>query len=139
MSLESNKRAVHRYCEELFTAGKLDVADELLTDDIIFSGPFGTVRGREELKRFVAMLRQAFADFRMSDELNIAEENRVASLFTMSGLHRGDYHGIPATGNSMSVRGIDIFRFSGDRIAEIVAVIDSLMLMQQLGIVAVQT
>ena len=138
MSTESHKSAVRRYCEELFTDGRLEVADDVLADSFIFNGPFGTIRGRDEFKRFVTMLREAFDDFRMTDELDIAEDDMVASRFVMSGTHNGNYHGIPGTGNPMSVSGIDIFRFSGGKISEVRAVIDSLKMMQQLGVVAVQ-
>ncbi|MFZ5434476.1 MAG: ester cyclase [Calditrichota bacterium] len=138
MSTESHKTAVRRYCEELFTHGRLEVIDEVLTDTFVFNGPFGRLHGPEEFKRFVIMLRDAFEDFRMTDELDIAEGDLVASRFVMSGRHRGNYHGIPGTGNPMFVHGIDIFRFEGSKIAEVSAVIDSLKMMQQLGVVAVQ-
>ena len=136
MTMESNKATVRRYCEELFTGGKLDLADEILTENFTFFGPFGTIRSRAEFKQFAAMMHVSFQDFRMAMEYSIAEDDRVASRFVMYGTHSGMYHGIPATGQTIAVPGINIFRFEGDRIAEVNALIDSLKMMQQIGIVA---
>lgn len=136
MSVESHKAVVRRYCEELFTGGKLEVADEILSDSFVFNGPFGTIRSRAEFKQFAAMMHVAFNDFHMTVDFSIAEGDRVASRFTMYGTHHGNYHGIPATGQPIAVPGINIFRFENDHIVEVGAVIDSLKMMQQIGMVA---
>jgi predicted ester cyclase len=48
----------------------------------------------------------------------------------------GDFAGIPATGNPVSVNNIDIFRFSEDGLAcEHWGVVDQLTMMQQLGVI----
>jgi steroid delta-isomerase-like uncharacterized protein len=135
ISIETRKKAARRYCEELFTKGDLRVADEILSEDVTFQGPFGRVKGRNAFKQFVTTLRDAFYDFHMTVDFEIAEGDYVASHFMMYGTHRGDYHGIPATGLPIAVPGIDIFKFAGEQIVDVSAVIDSLKIFQQLGAV----
>ena len=42
--------------------------------------------------------------------------------------------GIPPTGKQVQITGIDLFRFSGDKIAEHWGVFDQLGMLQQLGV-----
>jgi len=119
----------------LFSGGQLNVADEILSDDFVFNGPFGAIHSRAEFKQFAAMMHVAFNHFRMAVDVSIAEGDCVASRFTMYGTHHGNYHGVPATGHTIAVPGINIFRFKNERIVEVGAVIDSLKMMTQLGVV----
>lgn len=56
--------------------------------------------------------------------------------FTMSGVHRGPFLGVPATGRRYSIGGITVMRFAGDRVVERWSNADMLGLLIQLGAVA---
>jgi predicted ester cyclase len=66
----------------------------------------------------------------------IASGDKAVARLRVSGTHMGDFAGIPATGNPVSVNNIDIFRFSEDGLAcEHWGVVDQLAMMQQLGVI----
>ena len=92
-------------------------------------------RGPEDVKRFMGEFRSAFPDFHTTIEDQIAEGDRVATRWTMRGTHEGEFRGIPATGNQISVTGIGIFRFSDGKVVESWDNFDQLGMMQQLGVV----
>jgi predicted ester cyclase len=59
----------------------------------------------------------------------------VVSHWRAQATHRGEYMGIPPTGNRVNFRGISIYRIEGGQIAESWSVSDLLGMMQQLGTV----
>jgi predicted ester cyclase len=63
----------------------------------------------------------------------IAEGDRVVCRERITGTHRGDYMGLPATGKRVEYNEIVIGRFADGRIVETWGVVDVLSLMKQLG------
>jgi hypothetical protein len=53
--------------------------------------------------------------------------------FTMSGVHRGPFMGVPASGKPYTIDGITIMRFAGERVMERWSRADMLGLMIQIG------
>lgn len=137
MSVQTNKACLERFYD-LFNTGNMAVAHELIAPDAVDHedlppGLTGTVA--QQLEQFVALLRQAFPDLHVSVEDMIGEGDTVAARTLMTGTHQGAFFGIPATGRSIAVQGIDIVRFDGDgMIVEHWAVSDNLGMMQQLGV-----
>jgi steroid delta-isomerase-like uncharacterized protein len=128
-----NKRIAERYFGEILSQGRLATADEILAPAVRFTNPPLTLHSREELKQLVTALRGAFPDLRFHLEDALAEGDRVATRWTMTGTHRGEIQGKAATGKSMSVSGMDIFRIADGRIQEIWVNMDVLGQAQQLG------
>ena len=50
-----------------------------------------------------------------------------------TGTHAGDFMGTPASGNSVSVQGMEFWRMRDGRIAEAWTTVDLLALMMQVG------
>jgi predicted ester cyclase len=63
----------------------------------------------------------------------VAEDDRVATLWTATGTHRGEFFGFPPTGRSIEIYGITIERVRGGRRLEGWGSPDMLGLMQQIG------
>jgi steroid delta-isomerase-like uncharacterized protein len=131
------KAVARRSLEELFSAGKLDVADEIYTSDFVAHDPAlpEPVRGVAGVKEMVAGYRAAFPDLRVSADQQIREGETVVTRWTAVGTHQGELFGIAPTGKQATITGISIERFSGDRIAEEWISWDTLGLLQQLGAV----
>ncbi len=134
MPAEENRSVIRRAYEELWNGRKVDVVDELVTEDFLnHAAPPGRQRGRQGLKDVVRMFEGAFPDFRYEVEDVIAEGEKVAVRDIFRGTHQGDFMGIPATGNRVTMEAIHIFRFDGGRVAEHWVARDDLGMMRQLG------
>jgi len=83
------------------------------TDDCVFEDmAFNvTMRGKEELKQFVATTFAAYPDFAMEMTFGFGAGDVFASEWVMTGTHTGDLYGAPATRRRFSVRGASITRF----------------------------
>ncbi len=82
------------------------------------------------------MFESAFPDFRYEVEDVISEGDKMAVRDVFTGTHEGDFMGIPATGNHVTMEAIHIFRFENGRIAEHWVARDDLGMMRQLGVVS---
>lgn len=133
-ALEANKALVRRLYEEVFNDRRLEVVDELAAEDYEEHDPLpGQGAGREGLKQRVTMLVEGLSPrFTLHDV--IAEADRVVVRWTNDATHSGTFLGIPPTGRTCSVAGIDIYRLDGNRIAEHWHVVDQLSMLQQLGL-----
>jgi len=134
--LEENKAIARRLFEEVWSQGKLDVADEIFATDY-----FGHIAGSPEVRRlegfkqFVSMYRTAFPDLQFTIEDQIAEGDKVVTRWTSTGTHKGELMGIPPTGVQSTSTGIAIDRIAGGKIVEVWSNWDTLGLLQQLGAV----
>jgi predicted ester cyclase len=64
----------------------------------------------------------------------IAEGDGVAARWITRATHRGEFMGIPPTGNRVEIMSMGVFRFSNGRIVESWDNYDTLVLMRQLGV-----
>ena len=135
MTADENKAVVRRYYDQVLNAGRLDVIDELATEDYVENDPFpGQGNGRADLKDRAATLLGAFAPMTFAIEDVIAEGDRVVVRWRCAGTHSGEFLGIPPTGRSYEIGGIDVHRVADGRLAEHWHVVDQLSQLQQLGL-----
>ena len=134
MSLEANKALMRRFYEEFWCRGNAEAVDELVTPDFVdHQLPRGWPAGPEGLKRLVREWRTGFPDMHEDVEDLIAEGDRVAGRFVITGTHKGSFMGLAATGRSVRLTGIDIVRVRDGRIAEWWYSEDAMGLLRQLG------
>jgi steroid delta-isomerase-like uncharacterized protein len=135
--LTQNKHIVDAFIQELFTKGDLDAVDRYLDPSFVnHDAPFpGAPEGREGMRLAASKYREALPDWHSEVEQLIAEGDIVVEIFTASGTHRGDLMGVPATGKTLTLKGINVFRIDGDRIVERWGRLDQLGVLQQLGLV----
>ena len=136
MGLEENKAVVQRLFEAI-NNGNLDELPQVVAPDVvdhnavIFMQPEGPGGVREGIR----MLLQGFPDLRLTTEDLIAEGDRVAARFTVSGTNTGDYRGLPApTQQHFESEAVAILRIADGRVAEIRGTADRLGMLTQLGI-----
>src|SRR5215469_11105773 len=134
MSEQDNIAVIRRFIEEVINHGHLDAADEIVEERFVELDPLpGQRQGREGLKEVISMMRAAFPDMHWVVDESIASGEKVVTRFTWTGTHRGTFLGIPATGKSVTVKGVVIDRLSGGKMADSRILMDSLGMMQQLG------
>lgn len=138
MALEREKALVRRSFEELWGAGRLEVADEILTADYACHAPGARdLRGREPLRQLVAGYRSGFPTLQINVRNQLAEGDRVVSEFDMSGEHRGKWMGVPATRRQMTLSCCAFSRLEDGLIAEQWFEWERRKLLEQLGLVPV--
>jgi steroid delta-isomerase-like uncharacterized protein len=137
VSVEENKAVARRLFEELFNAGNLEVADEIIAADHVNHDPTlpDIPTGPEGQKQVVNLYRGAFTNAHINIEDQVAEGDRVVTRWTGSGTHQGEFMGVAPTGNQVTVTGITINRISGGKIAESWTNYDALGMMRQIGAV----
>jgi steroid delta-isomerase-like uncharacterized protein len=135
MSTEQNKTLVRRF-GDLINAQNLDGAFALFTADFVDHGlPPGAPSGVESSRQFFKARFAAFPDLHATLTDIIAEGDRVASRMHIDGTHQGSLMGIPPTGKHVQWSFISIHRIADGKIAEHWTEMDTLGLMQQLGVV----
>jgi steroid delta-isomerase-like uncharacterized protein len=133
---DSNKAIARRLYEEVFEAGRLDVADALVAPDCRDAADAQDRRGPERVKEVATMLRSAFPDQHWEIHELIAEGDRVVMHNSISGTHKGPFMDMPPTERRFSdVHHIYIFTFRDGKIVGDRAVRDDVSLMRQLGVI----
>jgi steroid delta-isomerase-like uncharacterized protein len=133
----ANKAIVQRLYEEVWNRRKLEVIKEIISPSHALQAPnmSGSSIGPEAYKRNVLAFLAGFPDLRWSIEDTIAEKDKVVACWTISGTHKGDYLGMPATNKKVSVEGITVHNVAGGKIMDSYSNWDVLGMMQQLGVV----
>src|SRR3954451_4315939 len=134
MSHTANEAIANRWHMELFVAGKLDVADEILAPGFAFHAPGVDGEGVDAAKQLATAYRATFADLTVEHVDMVAAGDKVAIRWTSSSTHQGDFLGLPATGRKTQGRGIDILHMRDGKIAEVWIEWDVLGFLQQLGL-----
>ena len=132
MSTEENKAVIRRFWEAV-NQGYLNALDDTLA-----ASYKGRMPGLEPLdcagvKDVVAQYRSAFPDLHVTIDDMIAEGDKVATRFTITGTHQGDLMGLAPTGKPMTVSGVTVMRFRDGKVAEEWEQVDMMSMMQQLG------
>jgi steroid delta-isomerase-like uncharacterized protein len=116
---EENKAIARRYCEEVINLRKLDVLDEIVSDDFVLH-----CRGRSKqtgpkgLREDISQLNVAFPDRRLFVHDLLADEDKVFFRFTNEGTHSGTFLGLPPTGKRIVWSGMEIMRLADGKIME---------------------
>ena len=118
----------------------LDLVDrhEFAAADAMMSDEFQLYFSAQQLDKAntLAMIRsvyESFADLTHDVHETIAAGDRVVARMTLRGTHTGMFEGLAASGRTIGVGQISIFRVADDRITEIREEADLLLLMQQIG------
>ena len=137
MSTEQNKATARRWFLDIITQGQLAVADEIFAANHIIHDPHapptGWPNGPEGLKMVASVFGGGFADWNIPIEDQIAEGDKVATRWSASALHTGSVLGIPPTGKTVRVTGVNVTRFAEGKIVESWFNFDMLSLLQQIG------
>jgi steroid delta-isomerase-like uncharacterized protein len=134
LSTATHKAIVRRYIEQVLNEQRHDLVEEFLAENIELHGS-GIPPGLEVVKQWFATFATAFPDGYTTIEDMVAEQDRVAARTTFNGTHHAELQGIPATGKTVNMPGIAIFRLDNGKITEGWLVNDNLSMMQQLGVI----
>jgi serine phosphatase RsbU (regulator of sigma subunit)/predicted ester cyclase len=115
---EQNKSLVRHFLQEL-AKGNVEVIDELLSPDFLDRSLLpGQGPTREDFRRSVAEILDAFRITNFTIEEQIAEGDTVVTKYTETSVIRGEFASLPPTGTEERFEGIYIHRISDGKIIE---------------------
>jgi predicted ester cyclase len=79
--------------------------------------------------------RKAFPDVHYTPEDTRVDGDMVMQRITVHMTHRGEFMGVPATGNPVTVTKMDFWRLMSGKVVEHWDAVDRLGLLQQIGVV----
>ena len=130
---EQNKELVLEWSEQ-WDMGNFDIADKVMADDFVFHTPGGVdLKGAEELSEAGEPFRNGFPGFKHTVEDVFAKGDLVVLRLNNQVTHKGEFMGIPATGQQIQYTQIAIYKFKEGKCVEGWTDADFLGMMQQLG------
>lgn len=136
MSTEQNKAIVRRVYEDVINQERAELIEALYAADVVVHDPFmGEAHGVGAFRELLGMFDAAFPHHRVAIDAMVAEGDMVSVLHTHTATHGGTFMGMPATGKSVVVPGIELFRLRDGKIVEFWRKDDDVSLMVQLGMI----
>jgi predicted ester cyclase len=120
---EHNKDVVKTFWEKAFGEGNLELADDILAANgrlISADDPTKVVPNPDGIKRVIQLLHEGLSDLQVTVKDQIAEGDKVVTVWEGRGNHTGEVLDIAPTRHEMVLHGISISRVSQDKIEDIV-------------------
>jgi steroid delta-isomerase-like uncharacterized protein len=135
MSAE-NKAIVRRLYGEVWNARRTEVVNEIISLSHALHGTIteGSAIGPEAYKATVTRFLTGFPDLRFSIDDMFGEDEKLVVSWNISGTHKGEFMGIPATNKKVSADGITIHHIVNGKIMDSYASLDVLGMIRQLGV-----
>jgi predicted ester cyclase len=109
-----------QFYAEIVNGGNLDAIDNYITEDIIEhqAVPPGTPPGREGVKAYFKMIREAYPDLHGTPTLILADGDKVLVYATWEGTNKGKLMGKPASNKKNTWGEVDVIRLVNGKAAE---------------------
>lgn len=129
MPQSENLASAQAFIERVLNAGDLSSLGSFSHRDVIVPQ---SASGIESLRRLLFEMRTTFAnpEYKVMD--SVCEGEKVVVRFSAKATHGGKYMGIPATGRTLKLWGVMIFRFEAGAIAEFWVLVDAQDVLKQL-------
>jgi len=117
-----NKTLAHVWFDEVWNKSQIDAIDRLLADDAVAHGLLDEqgreLRGPAGFKPFFLQFTKAFPDIHVEVADTISEGDKIAARCIVTGTHKGDTLGTPASHKPIEFTGITILRVKDGKIVE---------------------
>ena len=117
---QGNRTVVNRWIELWNTAGP-DGVSEVFAEDFHDSQLAARLGGPVTLQHFKASLEalvDAMGHAQFEVHQMVSEGDTVVVRWTVQGVHRGTLWGMPATGKTFAIEGVNIFKIRDGKIVE---------------------
>jgi predicted ester cyclase len=134
--VSEHNKAVARAVFDVWSTGEIQRLDELVAPDVVHHDPYDphAAEGLVGMKRTIELNRNAFPDMRLTVEDQVAEGDKVVTRWRGQMTHTGELAGAAPTGRRVTITGITIDRFEDGRIVEAWRSMDTLGLLQGIGV-----
>lgn len=131
MSQQRSEEVMRRYLTEVVALGKLELIDELATEDMVDHTQ--SIPGRAGLVAHVKSFRERNRDVELTVERIVASENEVVGIWTWRATHSTDMYGVPPLGGKLEVRVASIFRLRDGMLIDYEVISDALTGFRRMG------
>ena len=139
MSVEENKALLKRSVDEFWNTGNIGHIDEFYSGNYVAHDPSGANEGGlDNFKGYAQAVFSAFPDFKLTIDDAISEGDKIVKRWTARCTHKGEFMGVPATGNRLEVIGTTTYRIADGKFVESWWNTDTMGMMQQLGVIPKQ-
>ncbi len=129
-----NKAVARSFFEDVLDEGKLEDYAKSHAPDFVAHAEGGRLASLEDDMVAAREQRKALPDMRVKVNQIVAEGDLVSVYWTASGTNTAAGAGMPATGKSVSIGGMTLFRFERGLIQEEWSVFNEYSIMKQLGL-----
>lgn len=121
---------------EFWNTGKPELAVQLYSEQAQRTDPNQPqpARGGQQIATYVAAVHGGFPDFKLEITRKISQGDQLVTEWTCVGTQKGEFLGIPPTGNRVELTGVTVNRIEDGRIIEERSYFDRLAMLQQLGV-----
>lgn len=125
MQAEKNKKIIEKYFAYLNSGAPKnnEWMDQYISDEDM------------DLKKHIEVFEWSFPGYQLLPKEFIAEDDKISVSFLFKGTHKREFNGIPASNKNVSIPGFISYHMKDGMIVDHDLVVDSLLLMQQLGVV----
>jgi len=107
---ELNRETYLKELEWVVNGGCMELIDQMIAPEYVnHSAPPGAAQGPDAIRQYLTLLKGAFPDRKVRNDMLICAGDYVIVRSTVTGTSTGPYFGKPATGKSYSVTGTDIY------------------------------
>lgn len=130
---ERNKQIYRELYDKFWTGGDADAMAHYMADG--YEDHELGLKSVEDWVAFMAPFRTGMPDLKFTVNTLIAEGEMVASLWTATATHTGEFMGMPPTGNRIAFTGCCTARFRDGKLIEEWSHPDMFGLMKQVGLI----
>lgn len=132
-----NENLVRDFYGEVWNQGKIDAAGKYYADNYVDHNPAipNQPAGLAGAKMVFGAFKSAFPDLTFTVDQLVSDGDKIAARWTATGTNTGGLMGMPPTGKSAVIIGIELYRIADGKVVERWGSFDQLGLMMQLGAV----
>ena len=136
MAPQNVEKQIQEWARAWSSPDSVEKLVSLFTEDCVYEDvPLGAVsHGKAELQGFYQMIFAVFPDFRIELTSQFGTGDRAGAEWVLSGTHRGDLPGLPATNKPVSVRGTSSFELQGNQLKRCSDYFDMATALRQVGV-----
>ena len=128
---------VRDFFNDVWNQSNIEAAGKYYADDYVDHNPAvpGQPAGLPGAMLVFGAFKTAFPDLKHTLDQVISTGDKVVTRYTARGTNTGSMMGMPPTGKTVAITGIEFYRIAGGKIVERWGNFDQFGLMQQLGVI----
>jgi steroid delta-isomerase-like uncharacterized protein len=136
MTTSDAARLIEAWAEAWSSPTRKERFVSFFTDDCVYEDvAMGVVNhGKTELENFLTLTFGAFPDFKVELTSHFVAGTWAGAEWVMSGTHKGDLPGLPATHKKVSIRGASVFELQGNQFRRCADYWDMATFLKQIGV-----